>query len=137
MRHQSHSYGARMPIDAAQHVAQLRHVLSLVEALAGRGGTASQPDASLDEAARVASAYEAAEPIVQRRFAILAEELAGWSTAGAQALLAAGEGHSSAAARRLADELAGGLTSLSRLLQLEAAQEPPQEGLLNWTIPST
>jgi hypothetical protein len=135
MRHQSHSYRTRVPIAAAEQFAQLRHVLSLVEALSASEGS-SPRDAALDEAARVASAYEKAEPIVQRRFGILAEEIASWSTAGAEALLAAGEGHSQAAVRRLADELAEGLSDLSQLLQLEGLPAAAADGRPPEAIPS-
>lgn len=123
MRHQSHSYGTNMPIDAGPQVAQLRHVLRLVEELGGRQTAPAIADAALDEAARITSAYLEAEPIVRRRFGILAAEIAAWSAAGVEALLAAGESRSPAAARALADELEQGLGRLSLLLQPAVARE--------------
>ena len=121
MRHQSHSYATNLPVDAGRQVAQLRHVLRLVEELSGRQTAPAIPDAALDEAACITSAYLQAEPIVQRRFGILAAEIAAWSAAGVEALLAAGESRSPAAARALADELELGLGRLSALLQPAAA----------------
>lgn len=123
MRHQSHSYGTNMPIDAGPQVAQLRHVLRLVEELGGRQTAPAIADAALDEGARITSAYLEAEPIVRRRFGILAAEIAAWSAAGVEALLAAGESRSPAAARALADELERGLGRLSLLLQPAVARE--------------
>lgn len=123
MRHQSHSYGTNMPIDAGPQVAQLRHVFRLVEELSGRQTAPAIADAALDEAARITSAYLEAEPIVRRRFGILAAEIAAWSAAGVEALLAAGESRSPAAARALADELEQGLGRLSLLLQPGVAPE--------------
>lgn len=137
MRHQTHSYGARIPVDAAQQVAKLRHVLGLIGALAGGGEAPADEDVALDEAARVASAFQEAEPVVQRRFGILAAEITAWSSAGVEALLEAGDRRSPAAARQLADELANGINELSVLLQLEAVPEAPEERLLTWAIPST
>ena len=123
MRHQSHSYGTNVPIDAGPQVAQLRHVLRLVDELSGRRTAPATADAALDEAARITSDYLRAEPIVRRRFGILAAEMAAWSAAGVEALLAAGEGRSPAAARALADELEQGLGRLSLMLQPAAAPE--------------
>lgn len=123
MRHQSHSYGTNLSIDAGPQVAQLRHVLRLVEELSGQQAAASAGDNALDEAARITSLYLEAEPIVQRRFGILAAEIAGWSAAGVEALLAAGESRSPAAARALANELEHALFGLSLLLQPAASPE--------------
>jgi hypothetical protein len=123
MRHQSHSHSARVPIHAGRQVAQLRHVLRLVEELAGRPPEPGVADAALDEGARIASLYDEAEPIVQRRFDILAAETAAWSAAGVEALLAAGDERSPAAIRRLADELEKSLSDLVRMLRPPAA--PP------------
>jgi hypothetical protein len=117
MRHQSHSYGTNMPIDAGAQVAQLRHVLRLIEELSGRQAAPTNADTALEEATHITSAYLQAEPIVQRRFGILAAEIAAWSAAGVEALLAAGESRSPAAAHALADELAHGLFGLSLLLE--------------------
>ena len=117
MRHQSHSYGTHLPIDAGPQVAQLRHVLRLIGELSGRQAAPTTADAALDEAARITSAYLEAEPIVRRRFGILAAEIAAWSAAGIEALLAAGESRSPVAAHALANELEHGLGRLSVLLQ--------------------
>lgn len=99
--------------DAGQQVAQLRHLLGLVEEVAGR--TPPQDgDAALDEAARISGAYEAAVPLARRRFDALAAETAGWAAEAVEALLA-GEGAPSAAAARLADELGAALDGMGRL----------------------
>lgn len=123
MRHQSHSHAGGMLIDAGRQIAQLREVLMLVEELAGHLPAPSHRDAALDEAAWIASLYQAAEPIMRRRFDTLAAETAAWSAAGAQALLAAGEKRSPAAVRRLADELAKTLSDLAALLPQAAARQ--------------
>ena len=105
--------------DAGGEVAQLRHVLALVEELAGRSaGAAADPE--LDEAARVSAAYEAAEPIVQRRFDTLAAHTARWAAAGVAALVALRERErpTAPAASRLAEELR---TALERLRGIVAA----------------
>jgi hypothetical protein len=118
MTHQSHTHYSRTPIDAGWKVAQLRHVLRLVEELAGGAVAAGADDAALDEGARVSSAYDRALPIVQRRFDALAGETAIWSAAAVEALLRSGHAPASAAARRLAGELATPLKALSKLLRL-------------------
>jgi hypothetical protein len=117
MRHQSHSYGTNLPIDAGPQVAQLRHVLRLVEELAGRQAAPAEADAALDQAAQISSLYLGAEPIVQRRFGVLAAQIGAWSAAGVEALLAAGESRSPAAVHALANELEQALFDLSLLLQ--------------------
>ena len=118
MTHQSPTHYPRIPIDAGRQVAQLRHLLRLVEELAGRPAAPGAHDAALDESARFSSAYDSALPIVQRRFDALAGETAAWSAAAVEALLAPGEGRATAAARRLADELAKALNELAKLLRL-------------------
>ena len=118
MTHQSPTPYPKVPIDAGRQVAQLRHVLRLVEELAGRGAAPEGDDAALDEGARVSSAYDNAMPIVQRRFDALAGETAVWSAAAVEALLAAGGGRTKAAANRLAAELAKALSELTTLLRL-------------------
>jgi hypothetical protein len=90
MTHQSPTHYSRIPIDAGRQVAQLRHLLRLVEELAGRRAATGADDAALDESARFSSAYDGALPIVQRRFDALAGETATWSAAAVEALLAAG-----------------------------------------------
>lgn len=123
MRHQSHSYGTNRPIDAGPQVAQLRHVLRLVDELSGRRAATPDADAALDEAARITTAYLQAEPIVRRRFGILAADIAAWSAAGVEALLAAGESRSPAAAQALANELEQSLGRLSLMLKPAVAPE--------------
>jgi hypothetical protein len=118
MTHQSPTYSLGRPIDAGRQVAQLRHLLRLVEDLSGRPAAPDADDAALDESARFSSAYDSALPIVQRRFDALAGETAAWSAAAVEALLAAGEGRAVPAARRLADELAKALSDLAKLLRL-------------------
>lgn len=108
---------AHAPIDAGTQMAQLRHVLRLVEDLAGRSASAGSADAALDENATISTAYWDALPIVRRRFDALALETACWSTAAVEALLAAGDARSPAAAGRLADELERALQELRRLLR--------------------
>ena len=98
--------------DAGGEIAQLRQVLALVEELAGTGGDVGGP--ALDEAARVSAAYDAALPIVQRRFDQEAARTARWSAAGLEALVKIAE-HDwpvKAAAGRLAEELHKALRKL-------------------------
>ena len=116
MRHQSHSHGTRMPIDAGRQVAQLRHLLQLVEELAERTSDGGLGDALLDEGARISSGYGSGEPIVRKRFDALAAETATWSAIAVEALLEAGDARSPAAAARLADELKSALNALGRIL---------------------
>jgi hypothetical protein len=120
MTHHSPAQFASIPVDAGRQVAQLRHVLRLVEALAGRGTAPDAADAALDEAARLSSAYDQALPIVRRRFDCLVGETAKWSAAAVEALLQSGGQAPPAAARRLADELG---TALNRLTALLLRQE--------------
>jgi hypothetical protein len=101
--------------EAGRQVAQLRHLLGLVEQVAGRGAGAGQ-EAALDEAARVSAAYEAALPLARRRFDAVAAETAAWSAAGVEAIAAAGAAAPQAAAGRLADELSTALAELIRLI---------------------
>ncbi len=118
MTHQTHGHYTRVPIDAGGQIAQLRQVLVLVSELAGRSSAPSESDTSLAEIAQVASVYGNALTIVQRRFDALAAETASWSAAAIEALLHAGEQRSTAAARRLADELNSTLRDLLKLLPL-------------------
>ena len=100
--------------DARQQVAQLRHVLALIEQIAGIPGSQSN---ALDEIARVAVAYEAAPPVVQRRFDAFATETADWASRGIGTLLTSSEaGHGRAAARRLAEELAEAIDKLEAMV---------------------
>ncbi len=82
MRHDPNSHSTHLPIDAGGQVAQLRHVLKLVEELAGECARRPPSDAALDESARISSLYDGCEPIVRRRFFALAAETAAWSAAG-------------------------------------------------------
>jgi hypothetical protein len=118
MNHQTSApHGSASP-EAGRQVAQLRHVLGLVDRIADREERASG-DAALDENAQLSSAYEAASPIVQRRFDALAGETVAWAAAGVHALLAAKDDgiQPRAAAAGLADELAAALRRLARLVR--------------------
>jgi len=117
MTHQSPTQYLRVPIDAGRQVAQLRHVLRLVEEIAGRKLAPGADDAALDESARVSSAYDAALPIVQRRFDALAAETATWSASAVEALLSDGPPPTAAPARCLADELSRSLKDLAGMLR--------------------
>ncbi|MFN3945089.1 MAG: hypothetical protein ACK4K7_09185 [Allosphingosinicella sp.] len=99
--------------EAGRQVAQLRELLGLVEAVAGRGAP-EHADGALDEAALISAAYETASPLVRRRFDALAAETAAWAAAGVEALVAAEAAGPRGAAARLADELEGALYDLSR-----------------------
>ena len=103
--------------DAGAQLARLSEVLSLVEELAGRSPS-PRPDAALDEAARASAAYEAAFPIVQRRFEMLAAETSAWAAAGVEALLVLRERGRpiEPAAARLADELRNALARLREIV---------------------
>jgi hypothetical protein len=103
--------------DPGRQVAQLREALRLVERIAG-GPASPSHEAALDEAARLSIAYEAALPVVQRRFEALAAETAIWAAAGVEALLAAqAAAPPRAAAARLARQLDAALSQLAALLQ--------------------
>ena len=109
----------RESADAGQQVARLRHVLRLVEQIAGSAPSAGHEDAALDENARISSSYGSAPTIIQRRFDALAAETAAWAACGIEALLTARDDAEPprAAARALAGELAAALRDLSDLLQ--------------------
>ena len=117
MSYQSSTQFARPPIDAGRQLAQLHHVLSLVEELAGAEPRRAGGDEALDDGARISSVYWDALPIVRRRFDALAAETVAWSAAGVEALLAAGEKRSRAAARRLVEELQSALDALTKMLR--------------------
>jgi hypothetical protein len=116
MSYQSPNQFARAPIDAGRQLHQLAHVLSLVDELAG-GGHGREQETSLGEAAEISTVYSDALPIVRRRFDTFAAETAAWSAAGVEALLAAGEKRSPAAAKRLSAELQTALSDLKSLLR--------------------
>jgi hypothetical protein len=100
--------------DPGRQVAQLHEALRLIERIAGRP---ARDDGALDDAARLSVAYDAALPVVQRRFEALAAETALWAAAGVEALLAAGEAEPPrAAAARLAGQLDAALKALTALL---------------------
>jgi hypothetical protein len=100
---------------AARQIAQLRHVLALIEEIAGQ--SSSHEDAFQDMA-RISAGYAMAPAIVQRRFDAVAQEVGEWAEAGVKALVAAPDPArpSRAAARRLADELARALRKLGRMV---------------------
>ena len=120
MTHQPSQRCQPAETDAGEQVAQLRHVLSLVEQVAGRVPGTQSGDAALDQTARTSSAYWNATSIVQRRFDTLALETAAWAAEGVEALLAVeNEEHPPrAAAARLADELTRALKEMTRILRL-------------------
>ena len=102
--------------DAGGEIAQLRQVLALVEEL---GGVAVAPDSgALDEAARVSAAYEAAQPIVRRRFDTEAARTARWAAAGLEALVTLAERGWPVrpAAGRLGEELRKALGELREIV---------------------
>lgn len=105
------------PVDAGRQVEQLRHILGLVEQIAGPNAPMAA-EAAIDENARISSAYQQAAPIVRRRFDALTVETAAWAAAGIQALLVARAGAEPprAAAAGLAYELDGALRRLNRLV---------------------
>ena len=115
MNHYAHSEFVSASDEAGQQIAQLRHVLAVIEEIVGK--SSSREDA-LDEMARIGRAYNAALPIVQRRFDAFAAETAGWAAAGVRALIAAGESaqRPRGAARRLADELERAITMLGTMV---------------------
>lgn len=118
MTQQRHAFDESTVSEAGRHYARLYHVLELVEQIAGRD-TCSK-DIALDEGARVSSAYDAAAPIVQRRFDTLTAETSGWAAAGVDALAAADNPRRrpQAAATRLADELDQAMADLKKLLRV-------------------
>jgi hypothetical protein len=103
--------------DAGAQLARLADVLALVEEIAG-SAPASGQDRAFDTAARASAAYEAAMPIVQRRFDMLAAETGTWAAAGLQALLVLSERGrpTHAAASRLAEELRKALSRLRAIV---------------------
>ena len=116
MTHQAPPSAKPAGPDPGHQIAQLREAQRLIERIAGRTPTIAS-DAALDEAARISTAYDAALPVIQRRFETLAAETAIWAAAGVEALLAAGtEAPPRAAAARLADRLDAALRALAALL---------------------
>lgn len=101
--------------EAGQRIAQIAHVQELVEQIAGTPPTAS--DAMLDRGARIGAAYEAALPVMQKRFDALAAETAAWAAVAARTLVG-GDQSSRAPAERLAAELAGAQREMARILGL-------------------
>jgi hypothetical protein len=117
MTYQAPPYCARSAAEAGSQAAQLRHVLSLVERIAGKDSSMGG-DGALDENARIAALYETAPAIRQRRFDAVAAETASWAAAAVRTLVDADEnGRSAAAAERLADELARALGRLSAIVR--------------------
>ncbi|HWH18821.1 MAG TPA: hypothetical protein VNT77_10915 [Allosphingosinicella sp.] len=117
MSNPQHAFAESALVDAGRHYARLRHVLGLVERIAGRS---NGDETTLDESARVSGAYGHASPVTQRRFDTMAAEVSGWSAAGMDALACAQDPHRppSAAAAVLADELDRALVQMARLLRL-------------------
>jgi hypothetical protein len=100
--------------DAGRRMAQLRHVLLLVDEFSGRPLPA-EPQ-SLDDGARISAAYAFALPIAQRRFDALAAETAAWASVGVEVLLECGRAPHAAA--RLAADLDSAITELSAILKV-------------------
>jgi hypothetical protein len=100
---------------SAADVAELRQVLRLVCEIAGK----PLPAPSLDEDARIVSAYADALPIVRVCFDRLAAETTAQATAGIKALIAIRDAGrpGRAAAGRLADSLAASLGRLGTILR--------------------
>lgn len=120
MNHQAPPLPSAAGPDPGRQIAQLREALRLIERIAGRPVAGGAEDA-LDEGARISAAYEAALPVVQRRFEALVAETAIWAAAGVEALLSAGEGAPPrAAADRLAGRLDSALSELAALLREKA-----------------
>jgi hypothetical protein len=115
--HQSAPSVPTAAADPGRAVAELRHVLGLVEEIAGRAPAGSEA-AALDEAARIEAAHAHAWPIAQRRFDRLAAETASWAAAGVEVLIALEESGRPAttAAAKLADELSAALDRLEPIL---------------------
>lgn len=107
--------------EAGAEIAQLRQVLALVEEIAG-GPPMSAEEAALDEAARVSAAYEAALPIVRRRFDTVAAQTAAFAMTGVAALAELRERRrpTAAAAARLAAELRRALAELREIVGANA-----------------
>lgn len=118
MTHQSPAPATHSSANAGGQIAQLRHVLDLVEQIAERADTAPRSDADLDQNARISAAYEIAPSIVRRRFDAMAAETAAWAAIGVEALLSAKEASIAprASAAQLADELSAARKRLTRLL---------------------
>ena len=117
MTYQSPAGQISKSADPGRQIAQLRHVLGLVEQIAGRDRR-PPGDPAFDEHAHISSAYANASAVVRRRFDVLAGETAAWAAAGVQALLAAKADSAPprAAAAGLADELHAALRRLCRLV---------------------
>jgi hypothetical protein len=118
MKHEQ-SFHAPGLADAGGEIEQLRQVLSLVEELAGRGGSMPVPDSGLDRAARISDAYGQALPIDQRRFDLHAADTARWAAAGLEALLRLEERGRPcrAAASTLAQRLSRALAELQEIVR--------------------
>ena len=116
MTHQARPFVPIAGPDPGRQIARLHEALRLIERIAGRQPSPAH-DEALDEAARSSAAFDAALPVVQRRFEALAAETAIWAAAGVEALLAAGEAAPPrAAAARLADQLGAALRQMAALL---------------------
>jgi hypothetical protein len=117
MSYQVSTYSEAPPIEAGQQIAHLRHVLGLVEEIAGldRDGSGYK---SLDEAARTSADYERSLPIVRKRFDALAEETIAWAAVALKALDQAHEDANPprAAATQLAHELERALHEIARII---------------------
>ena len=118
MTHQANEHATTTSSKAGQQMAQLRHMLVLVEQVAGIAAP-DLNDAALDENARISGAYEAASAITRRRFDALTSETETWAAAAVGALVAANDATEQPrpAAKALADELSATLGRLSTILK--------------------
>ncbi len=77
--------------DAEHQLSRIAQVRAMVGGLAGASDAPAAPR-------NIAPRYDAAPPVVQRRFDALADETAAWAATGIRALVAAGQAPAAAAA---------------------------------------
>lgn len=113
-----HDFPNSGPNDAGRHYARLRHVLGLVEQIAGEKSALA--DAPADESTRISIAYQRAPQIARRRFDTLVAEASAWTSSGIDALAAVSDpAHQPrSAAGRLAEEIDQALGEMTRVLRL-------------------
>lgn len=114
MRHQWPIEKQPETSSGGREFAELRHVLTLAQQIAGRSSSSGD---ALNELARMSSDYERAPAIVQGRFDALAAETAAWAAVGINALMAYSSSRPPhAAAARLADELGRAVKRLGKIV---------------------
>lgn len=94
--------------DGLDRLAGLRALVSRI---------AGWEDREAPDAAGIATAYDGALPVAQRRFDALLAEATAWGAAGAEALLAASETDGRIAAERLGDALDDAFSELGALVR--------------------